>query len=264
METRRKRMKMEAEEGLALSVTDIVEEQLEEVVLEEPKKKKMAKSKHNVSPTGLLMVSNLKQQRKLDEQKIQLLEEKIQYLEEANKELKRDKDFLLSQIHVGAVKASPSAASTSGSSKPLVISSFSSSSPSSSLSLSEEEEKKMKKKKKKKKTKSSPSRSRMTTIDGVIRRYQAVLKHFTKLGSMKRAFSKVHVDRNTIARTAVIAELAIVAPQKFQELLSRHEDTETISTFAEKCLATISPELGEEISKEKKKGKLLPIAYKYT
>lgn len=51
-----------------------------------------------VSPTGALELTKLKEQAKMDWQKIEHLEDRIKYLEEANRDLKNDKDFLLAQI----------------------------------------------------------------------------------------------------------------------------------------------------------------------
>ena len=62
-----------------------------------------------MSPTGKLELAKLKEQTKLDRQKIEHLEERIHYLEEANICLKADKDFLLAQI-----KEAPSTFASSG------------------------------------------------------------------------------------------------------------------------------------------------------
>lgn len=104
----------------------------------------------------------------------------------------------------------------------------------------------------------------MTTTDGVIRRYKNALKRFGKFGSMKKAFAKINVDRNTIARTAAIAELAITFPDNFETLLPGDENTEKISEFAERCRRAVTKEMAETITAKKKSGKLLPIMYKYT
>ncbi|RXN29859.1 polypeptide N-acetylgalactosaminyltransferase 16-like protein [Labeo rohita] len=46
----------------------------------------------------MLDLAKLKEQNKMDRQKIERLEDRIKYLEETNSELKNDKEFLLSQI----------------------------------------------------------------------------------------------------------------------------------------------------------------------
>ncbi|XP_078019236.1 uncharacterized protein LOC144459362 [Epinephelus lanceolatus] len=140
-----------------------------------------------VSPTGALQLAKLKEQAKMDRQKIEHLEDCIKYLEEANRDLKNDKDFLLSQM-----KGPPSMPASTGKGSGKTSSSSSSMSPSSSSdssfsSSSNEEENKKKKKKKTKKSKKQPDshgRSRMTTTDGVIRRYKNALRIFNKSGSI--------------------------------------------------------------------------------
>ncbi|TRY58242.1 hypothetical protein DNTS_021942 [Danionella cerebrum] len=222
-----------------------------------------------VSPTGALELAKLKEQIKMDRLTIEHLEDRIKYLEEANRDLKNDKDFLLSQIK-GATNTPASTGKGSGKTALEPASSSTSTSPcpssdSSFSSSSEEEEKKKKKKtKKSKKHPDSFSRSRMTTTNGVIRRYKKVLSMFKKHGSMKKAFAKINVDRNTIARTAVIAELAITFPDTFKDLLPRDEANERMSAFAERCRGAITQEMAEMITLKKNSGKLLPIVYKYT
>lgn len=62
----------------------------------------------------MLELAKLKEQTKLDQQKIEHLEDRIKYLEEANSELKNDKEFLLSQI-----KGAPRAPASTGKSGTL-------------------------------------------------------------------------------------------------------------------------------------------------
>ena len=79
---------------------------------------------------------------------------------------------------------------------------------------------------------------------------------------MKRSFEHLGVDRNTIARTAPIAELYISFSDVFKSL-SRDEH-EKISTFTERCKAAITAEMAHTIKLKKKAGELLPITYKLT
>ncbi|XP_036410750.1 coiled-coil domain-containing protein 106-like [Megalops cyprinoides] len=44
-------------------------------------------------------------------------------------------------------------------------------------------------------------------VSAVIQRYKAALKYYREGNSMRRAFEKAGIDRNTISRTAQIAEL---------------------------------------------------------
>nr|XP_040024139.1 SRSF protein kinase 2-like isoform X3 [Gasterosteus aculeatus aculeatus] len=159
-------------------------------------------SRDEVSPTGALEFAKLKEQTKMDRQKIEHLEERINYLEEANKDLKADKDVLLAQIKEapstlassgkaptllppGKTALEPSSSSTSTSTSP--------SSDSSLLSSSEEEEKKKKRKKSKKKTNKSKtlpesySRSR-NHIAHIIELLGCIPRHFALSGKYSREF----------------------------------------------------------------------------
>ena len=78
---------------------------------------------------------------------------------------------------------------------------------------------------------------------------------------MKSAFEEVSVDRNTIARTAVIAELSLAAPEAFKALGQWNEKSEKLSTFVDRCRAAITAEIKEHISEMKENGTLLPIAH---
>lgn len=102
----------------------------------------------------------------------------------------------------------------------------------------------------------------MTTVDGVVRRYKKALKSFKKTGSMKRAFEHLGVDRNTIARTAPIAELHIIFSDIFEGLTK--DDHEKISVFTERCRAAITAEMACTLTHKKNAGELLPITYKMT
>ncbi|CAL8369855.1 unnamed protein product [Gadus morhua 'NCC'] len=53
---------------------------------------------------------------------------------------------------------------------------------------------------------------------GVILRYVAALEAFRRGKSMKAAFDAVGVDRNTVARTAIVAELHLAAPEVFESI----------------------------------------------
>nr|XP_040025035.1 protein FAM133B-like isoform X2 [Gasterosteus aculeatus aculeatus] len=145
----------EANPKLLHAVEEDLAQECEEVPIH-PKKKKLIKysPRKTMSPTGALELAKLKEQTKMDRQKIEHLEERINYLEEAIKDLKADKDVLLAKI-----KEAPSTLTSSGKGRktapePSSSSTSTSTSPSSDSSflLSSEEEKKKKRKKSKKKT----------------------------------------------------------------------------------------------------------------
>ena len=102
----------------------------------------------------------------------------------------------------------------------------------------------------------------MTTVDGVMRRYKRALKSLKKNGSMKRAFEYLGVDRNTIVRTAPIAEVNIIFPDIFEGLSK--DSHEKISTFTERCREAITAEMASTLTHKKNAGELLPITYKMT
>ena len=74
----------------------------------------------------------------------------------------------------------------------------------------------------------------------------------------------MNVDQNTIARKAIIVELAITFQDTFQGLLTGDEDQMKICELAESCPRALNEEMAETITAFKKNGKLLPIMYKYT
>ena len=77
---------------------------------------------------------------------------------------------------------------------------------------------------------------------------------------MKAAFDAVGVDRNTVARTAIVAELHLAAPEVF-ESISWNERVESLSTFIARCRSLVTPEIKDKISKMKTDGDLLPMAF---
>ncbi|XP_043089965.1 uncharacterized protein LOC122340412 [Puntigrus tetrazona] len=138
---------------------------------------------------------------------------------------------------------------------------------SSSLSDSSLEEVKVKKRKHKHKKIALPladaighNRVRMRNTRGIIRRYLDTLEAFKKVKSMKAAFDAIGVDRNTIARTAIIAELHLAAPDVLKTMGQWNDKTETLSRFIGKCHSALTTEIKEKITQMKADGDLLPIA----
>lgn len=52
---------------------------------------------------------------------------------------------------------------------------------------------------------------------------------------MANAFKRYGVDRNTVVITAPIAELSIVAPTKYREILKTYSSQVKLSVFAAWC-----------------------------
>ncbi|XP_059403579.1 coiled-coil domain-containing protein 106-like isoform X2 [Carassius carassius] len=150
------------------------------------------------------------------------------------------------------------------------LNSSSSSSSSSLPSSSSEDERCSKKKSKKKITQKNRSRSafysstvRAKCPDDVLKRYKKVLRAFKKEGSMTRAFIKVGVDRNTLALTAVVAEIQIISPEFYRSIPQFQPQQEKLFDFAPRCSEALTTEMKASITSGKKSGKLLPIKYKF-
>ncbi|KAK5851825.1 hypothetical protein PBY51_023348 [Eleginops maclovinus] len=106
------------------------------------------------------------------------------------------------------------------------------------------------------------TRVRMKNVVGVIARYMAALQEFRRSVSMKVAFDRVGVDRNTISRTASIAELSLAAPDVFHALASWDEKEETLAHYAHRCQQAMDENIKAKIKMMKSKGELLPIVSK--
>ncbi|XP_016302806.1 uncharacterized protein kiaa1958 isoform X2 [Sinocyclocheilus anshuiensis] len=106
------------------------------------------------------------------------------------------------------------------------------------------------------------TRVRMKNVVGVIARYMAALQEFQRSVSMKVAFDRVGVDRNTISRTAAIAELSLAAPEVFHALPPWDEKEETLAHYAVRCRQAMDDSIKAKIKSMKAKGELLPIVSK--
>ncbi|XP_056136360.1 uncharacterized protein LOC130112867 isoform X2 [Lampris incognitus] len=106
------------------------------------------------------------------------------------------------------------------------------------------------------------TRVRMKNVVGVIARYMAALQEFRRSVSMKVAFDRVGVDRNTISRTAAIAELSLAAPEVFHALKPWDEKEETLAHYAHRCRQAMDDNIKAKIKTMKAKGDLLPIVSK--
>ncbi|XP_026863774.2 uncharacterized protein KIAA1958 isoform X1 [Electrophorus electricus] len=106
------------------------------------------------------------------------------------------------------------------------------------------------------------TRVRMKNVVGVIARYMTALQEFRRSVSMKVAFDRVGVDRNTISRTAAIAELSLAAPEVFHALPPWDEKEETLAHYAIRCRQAMDDNIKAKIKAMKAKGELLPIVSK--
>lgn len=78
---------------------------------------------------------------------------------------------------------------------------------------------------------------------------------------MAEAFRKYSVDRNTIMQSAAITELAIAAPEIYEEINEKHGKGEKLSSIVQKCQDAIvtDEKIADKIQTMKTDGKLLPI-----
>ncbi|KAL6465714.1 hypothetical protein MHYP_G00258470 [Metynnis hypsauchen] len=58
------------------------------------------------------------------------------------------------------------------------------------------------------------------TLSEIIHRYKSILKTLPKAKTMTRTFQKHAIDRNTVVSTSAIGELAIAAPEVYEEVLA--------------------------------------------
>ncbi|KAI4897240.1 hypothetical protein NFI96_005726 [Prochilodus magdalenae] len=180
--------------------------------------------------------------------------EKVKNLQETIKHLQADKEFLKDQLSrmTGKKAIGSEVEESSGEIA-----------ESSTIDDTDDEEMKLSSKGKKAKSTKQDDliRTRAKTVRGVILRYKRALQSFNQGGSMKRAFQKVGVDRNTISRTSPIAELALAAPGVFQALPPWNAQVEKLATFVDRCREATTDEIKEKIVQMKACGELLPMTH---
>ncbi|RXN22989.1 coiled-coil domain-containing protein 106 [Labeo rohita] len=148
--------------------------------------------------------------------------------------------------------------STSDTDEDSLTSSSSSESPDSDITRKKRRRGHKKKIKRASRSKSTKHSSRATTPDDVLQRYNKVFHAFKKEGSIRKACTKVGVDRNTLALTAVVAEIQLVDPEFYRSIPKE----EKLFDFAKRCLQSLTADLKSAIENAKKERKLLPITYK--
>ncbi|KAM4533889.1 uncharacterized protein PAE49_015997 isoform 1-T1 [Odontesthes bonariensis] len=141
----------------------------------------------------------------------------------------------------------------------------SSSSDTSSESDSSSEQEKRKGKKNKTKKKSKTFGKRVQSPEEVVHRYRAVLKVFRRTRSLNLSCKSLDVDRNTIALSAVIADIMIASEGEDFGPLPVFTEGDTVASFAKTCMNFIdtNKRLEEKIKRMKKESELLPIKYKF-
>ncbi|XP_049917949.1 uncharacterized protein LOC126400967 isoform X4 [Epinephelus moara] len=113
--------------------------------------------------------------------------------------------------------------------------------------------------KKSKSKKPSSFGKRVLSPEDVVHRYKAVLKV-----SMTNTCEELGVDRNTIAGTAVIADVMIATEGADFGELPLFKEKQTLANYAKLCKAFVDANkpLQEKIEKMRKATELLPIKYK--
>ncbi|XP_050184123.1 coiled-coil domain-containing protein 106 [Myiozetetes cayanensis] len=106
-------------------------------------------------------------------------------------------------------------------------------------------------------------RQRVRDAEGVLRRYQRVLRTFQRLRSMSGAFRHHRVDRNTVALTTPIAELRLVAPEKLREVGEFDPAKERLLDYSRRCFQALDPETLRKVQALKQSKLLLPITYRF-
>ncbi|CAL8342147.1 unnamed protein product [Arctogadus glacialis] len=154
-----------------------------------------------------------------------LLKEENRLLKEENRLLKEEQGFLREK-GLNPVKTGPSTTSKDSSASDSETDS----------SSSEGGKRKRKKKKTIKKTRTAFGK-RVQNPEDVVHRYRAVLKEFRRTRSMSLSCEVLNVDRNTIALTAIIAEIFIGAEGEDFGQLPVFIEGDTVGNYAKTCKA---------------------------
>ncbi|XP_055020032.1 coiled-coil domain-containing protein 106-like [Boleophthalmus pectinirostris] len=223
-----------------------------------------------IAPTA-----SLRNQRKLEE--IKMLEMKLEFQNEKIKELREDNIFLKEQLAAALKKTDPGPSSSSYSlvssdtsnierdSVEATSSNDTSSNDISPNDTSSDEKKKNKRiKKRKDRTLALKYCQRAQDPKQVVARYKKILKIFKRSGTMSQAFKKYGVDRNTVIITSPIAELYVVAPEKYKEIMQTYSKAMKLSVFAAQCALAISEDadIEQKIQTLKDSRKLIPFKTK--
>ncbi|XP_056308756.1 coiled-coil domain-containing protein 106-like [Danio aesculapii] len=199
-----------------------------------------------------------------------LEKDKLMLMAQTIQTLKQERDFLRQTVlklsNRGAKKVkkvldTSTECSTSNTDEESMTSSSSSESPDSDIPR--KKRKSHKKTKRASRSKSTKHSTRATTPDDVLRRYNKVFNAYKKEGSISKACAKVGVDRNTLALTAVVAEIQLVDAEFYRSIPKFRTKEEKLFDFAKRCLQSLTTDLKSVIENAKQERKLLPIKYKF-
>ncbi|XP_065131599.1 uncharacterized protein [Paramisgurnus dabryanus] len=186
----------------------------------------------------------------------------IENLKEENKLLKEERDFLREQLKCALENRQPRQKEKMQNDASSESESGESSTFSDTSDSSDKHPKRKQKRKHKVREEKHATIRRVQTPDDVLQRYKAILKSFMKTRSVSHSCKQHNVDRNTIALTAIIAELQIIATP---ELHIPEFQGGTLQKYAKECKEYMdtNPEVFNKINEMKRKRELLPIRYKF-
>nr|XP_033492164.1 coiled-coil domain-containing protein 106-like [Epinephelus lanceolatus] len=195
-----------------------------------------------------------------------LLKEEIRLLKEENRLLKQERDLLKEKSRsseAGSQKRSHDLGESSDSSEPE--SSFETKKaakkrrrkPASSSSSDEDSPKK--------KPKKASFGKRVSSPEDVVHRYKKLVRMYKRTRSIPETCRAFDLDRNTIAGTAVIADVLIAGEGGGWGELPIIAEKQSLASFAKVCKAFLdaNPTLKEKVDKMRKANELLTIKYKF-
>ncbi|KAL7402138.1 hypothetical protein ABVT39_010324 [Epinephelus coioides] len=199
-----------------------------------------------------------------------LLKEEIRLLKEENRLLKQERDLLKEKSRSseagskGSQKRSHDLGESSDSSEPE--SSFETKKaakkrrrkPASSSSSSDEDSPK-------KKPKKASFGKRVSSPEDVVHHYKKLVRMYKRTRSIPETCRAFDLDRNTIAGTAVIADVLIAGEGGDFGELPIIAEKQSLASFAKACKAFLdaNPTLKEKVDKMRKANELLTIKYKF-
>ena len=104
----------------------------------------------------------------------------------------------------------------------------------------------------------------VTCPEDVVHRYKKLVKVYKKNRSLPITFSQFGIDRNTVAGTAIIADVLIAGEGGEFGELPEFEEKQTLKRYANECKAFLdaNPTLQAKIARMRKEKQLLTIPYK--
>ena len=104
----------------------------------------------------------------------------------------------------------------------------------------------------------------VTCPEDVVHRYKKLVKAFRKNRSLPATFKQFNIDRNTVAGTAIIADVIIAGEGGEFGELPNFQESQTLKSYVKDCKAFFdaNPSLQAKITKMRQDRELLKITYK--